>query len=73
MYSPTSTSGESLILPNFIEKTVAESLEILLKPIGEIVEFSDKSLTDWYTADSMHESYAMFSPEWLHQIKQHVV
>eukprot|EP00971_Amphidinium_carterae_P322530 6410152-Amphidinium_carterae.1 len=57
-----SSDSESLCIPDFLKLTVTESLGHLLVPLDEVVEFGAQSLNSWYTADSEHESYAMFSP-----------
>eukprot|EP00971_Amphidinium_carterae_P037175 730542-Amphidinium_carterae.1 len=71
-----SSDSESLCIPDFLKLTVTESLGHLLVSLDEVVEFSAQSLHSWWTANSEHENYAMFSPEWLkplNHIKQHVV
>eukprot|EP00971_Amphidinium_carterae_P174110 3451280-Amphidinium_carterae.1 len=55
---PQMVESESPCIPDFMLLTVLDSLDYLLVPLDEVVEFSAQSLHSRWTADSEHDNYA---------------
>eukprot|EP00971_Amphidinium_carterae_P135967 2694221-Amphidinium_carterae.1 len=63
--SPQQSPLDDLEIPNFMEKSVQEALDILMVDSDAVVEFAPDTLHTWWAFDSEHTNYSVFAPQWL--------